>query len=154
MSQGSERAGVPLAVVGSGRGGDCAPTDANYITFFDACSAPALSMLLTDAGHFQFLDEQSALDRAVCTVGNTPDSVIRLASQAVMIAWGQLMIRGQHHEGGDSHVSQAQAAIRLQEFEMQLARLVAEAEPRLDAKPSRDGPAFQLRSKGLVHADQ
>lgn len=105
-----------------------------------------LQMVMRDAGHFQFLDEQSALDRAVCAVGHTPDKEIRLVSQAIMIAWGQLMIR-ERHVGGASHVSELRAADRLQEFEKQLASVSLNFQPR-DAG-ALTGPLFQLRSKGL-----
>lgn len=44
LLQGSVRRSVPLAVVGSGRGGDCAPRDANYSGFYEACSAPAVEV--------------------------------------------------------------------------------------------------------------
>lgn len=35
-----------MAVVGSGLGGDCAPKEANYRRFFDACSSPAWEVVL------------------------------------------------------------------------------------------------------------
>lgn len=104
-------------------------------------------MVLRDAGHFQFLDEQSALDRAVCAVGRTPDQAIRSTSQAIMVAWGQLIIRERQHESGSSHINQARAADRLKEFEKQLARLSTDAEP--GGPGALAGPPFLFRSKGL-----
>ena len=42
---------------------------------------PHVQVVVRDAGHFQFLDAQSAIDRAICTVGKTPDTVVRILSQ-------------------------------------------------------------------------
>jgi hypothetical protein len=36
---------VPIAVVGAGRGGDCAPSEANYKHFYDAAPAPKWQVL-------------------------------------------------------------------------------------------------------------
>lgn len=138
--QGSVRSSVPLAVVGSGRGGDCAPRDANYSGFYEACSAPAVELVLADAGHFQFLDEQSTLDRAVCTVGRTPDTVIKLTSQALMVAWGQLMIRER------KNASFVEVADRVFDLKGQVGKLLAGQNGDIEGDANK---VFQLRSKGL-----
>ena len=41
---------MPLAVLGSGRGGDCVPKNANYRLFYEACTAPAWQLVLEGAG--------------------------------------------------------------------------------------------------------
>jgi hypothetical protein len=41
---------VPLLVVGSGIGGDCAPGDANFLQFYQAAQGPAWELSLPDAG--------------------------------------------------------------------------------------------------------
>lgn len=41
----------------------------------------AQQVVLPDTGHFQFLDEQSSLDRAVCATGRVPDATVRAFSQ-------------------------------------------------------------------------
>lgn len=41
----------------------------------------ALQAVVPSAGHFQFLDEQSTLDRAVCAAGRTSDATVRAFSQ-------------------------------------------------------------------------
>ncbi|CAG9462582.1 unnamed protein product [Pedinophyceae sp. YPF-701] len=84
---------LPMVVVGAGRGGDCAPRDANYTRFYDACTGPAWQLLVRDAGHFQFLDRKSALQSAVCAEGRTPDGVVRAVAQAAMVAWGEAHVR-------------------------------------------------------------
>ena len=38
-------------------------------------------MLLRDAGHFQLLDEQSLLQRAICAVGPVQDEAVRNIAQ-------------------------------------------------------------------------
>ncbi|CAL8460752.1 g283 [Coccomyxa elongata] len=86
--------GVPLAIVGSGRAGDCVPKDSNYKRYYNACQAPAWEVVLGSAGHFQFLDEQSMLQRAVCAVGPVEDSSVREIAQTVMVAWGEIMLKG------------------------------------------------------------
>ena len=103
---------------------------------------------MKDAGHFQFLDEQSALDRAVCAVGRTPDTVVRLASQAIMVAWGQLVIRQRGRVGIGAHTNKVQVTGPLQELERQLAELCADVQSA-DAGALTSAP-FQLRSKGVV----
>lgn len=45
------------------------------------------------AGHFQFLDSVSPLQRAICEPGSASDEVVRGLSQAVMVAWGETMVQ-------------------------------------------------------------
>lgn len=63
--------------------------------FYDATSAPAWQVAIDQAGHFQFLDSQSTMQRAVCTVGPKPDADVRAVSQAVMVTWAELFARPQ-----------------------------------------------------------
>ena len=49
--------------------------------FYDACTAPAWMVSIPDAGHFQFLDKQTSMQRAVCTQGRVPDYSVRQVSQ-------------------------------------------------------------------------
>ena len=112
---------------------------------FSPLSVVCLQMVMQDCGHFQFLDEQSTLDRAVCQVGKTPDSVVRLASQAVMIAWGQLMIR--ERAGARSHSTEGMLRDpRLQDLETLLATLIP---AQAGSAGSPAAPLIQIRSKGL-----
>lgn len=85
---------LPMAVIGSGLGADCAPRDANYSRFFDSSSSPAWEVVLKDAGHFQFVDSTSLLFRSICREGATPDDAVRAVTQAVMVAWGETMVKG------------------------------------------------------------
>ncbi|KAK9908726.1 hypothetical protein WJX75_001965 [Coccomyxa subellipsoidea] len=91
--------GIPLAVIGSGRAGDCVPKDSNYRRYFNACQGPAWEVVLASAGHFQFLDEQSMLQRAVCAVGPVDDQSVRKVAQTVMVAWGEIMVKGRPSSG-------------------------------------------------------
>ncbi|GLI59127.1 hypothetical protein VaNZ11_000916 [Volvox africanus] len=89
---------LPLAVVGGGLGGDCAPRQANYRRFFAASTAPCWEVSIPEAGHFQFLDSLSGLQRALCPTGEVSDDDVRQVGLAVMVAWGESIIR---HKGED-----------------------------------------------------
>jgi hypothetical protein len=54
---------------------------------------PPPQVQIDDAGHFQFLDEPSALQRAVCAAGEVDEGAVRRTSQAVMVAWAEIMLR-------------------------------------------------------------
>ena len=43
-------ASLPVAVIGSGLGGGCAPSEANYTQFFEACNGPTMEVDIRDAG--------------------------------------------------------------------------------------------------------
>jgi len=104
---------VPLAVVGSGRGGDCVPVESNYERFYTASQAPSWEVTIPDAGHLQFLDFRgsTAMD-FVCGAGKIPDSVVGEITAGMMVAWGQVMIerkRGdsENHSNGSGSSSAA-----------------------------------------------
>eukprot|EP00775_Hariotina_reticulata_P003057 gene3058-3338_t len=82
---------LPVAVIGSGLGGECAPELSNYHSFFEAAPGAAWQLLLPSAGHFQYLDATSALQRALCgSADSSPDdAAVRALSQAAMVAWGE-----------------------------------------------------------------
>jgi pimeloyl-ACP methyl ester carboxylesterase len=90
----TQKRSLPLAVVGSGRGGDCVPVESNYERFFAASGAPSWEMSIPDAGHLQFLDMRgsTAMD-LVCGSGKIPDGTVAEITAAMMVAWGQLMIK-------------------------------------------------------------
>lgn len=86
---------LPVAVIGSSRSSDCAPDTSNFQHFYSAAPSAAWSVELGDAGHFQFLDAQSPLQKAVCGAGAAEaDQHVRLVSRSVLVAWGELMVRG------------------------------------------------------------
>uniref|UniRef100_A0A383WQ75 Chlorophyllase n=1 Tax=Tetradesmus obliquus TaxID=3088 RepID=A0A383WQ75_TETOB len=91
---------LPVAVVGSGLAGDCAPRFNNYSAFFTAAPSAAWEVLLPAAGHFQYLDSTTALQRAVCGGGadGPDDAAVRAVSQAALVAWGEAMVKA---PGGD-----------------------------------------------------
>ncbi len=73
---------LPIAVVGSGLGGDCVPSDSNHDLYYGAASAPAWEVVLHDAGHFQILDGRGGFMDAICAYGPTPDRVVQAITQA------------------------------------------------------------------------
>ncbi|KAG2491734.1 hypothetical protein HYH03_009897 [Edaphochlamys debaryana] len=89
---------LPLAVVGGGVGGDCAPRQSNFRRFFAASGAPCWEVAIPEAGHFQFLSELSPLQRALCPSGEAADEAVRGVGLAVMVAWAESVIR---HRGAD-----------------------------------------------------
>ena len=90
---GAQGRSLPLAVVGSGRGGDCVPIESNYERFFAASEAPTWEVTIPDVGHLQFLDSRgsTAMD-LVCGSGKIPDSVVADITAGMMVAWGQVMV--------------------------------------------------------------
>jgi dienelactone hydrolase len=90
----NQKRSLPLAVVGSGRGGDCVPVESNYERFFAASEAPTWEVSIPDAGHLQFIDgRQSTAMDLVCGAGKIPDSVVAEITAGMMVAWGQVMIK-------------------------------------------------------------
>lgn len=96
MQASPQRPAVPMVVIGTALSADCAPRDANYSFFYEASTGATWQVLIPDAGHFQFLDEQSMLDRSVCTVGRTPDATVRAISRAAMVSWAVATSRMRH----------------------------------------------------------
>jgi pimeloyl-ACP methyl ester carboxylesterase len=84
----------PLLVVGGERGGDCAPAGANYFDFARAASGDSWGVELAGAGHFQFLDSATFVQRAVCEEGRASDAEVRGVSQALMVAHAETVFRG------------------------------------------------------------
>ena len=84
----------PLLVVGGERGGDCAPAGANYFDFTRAASGDSWGVELAGAGHFQFLDSATFVQRAVCEEGRASDAEVRGVSQALMVAHAETVFRG------------------------------------------------------------
>lgn len=58
----------------------------SFRLFYEACTAPAWMVSVEQAGHFQFLDKQSSMQRAVCAQGRAPDYSVRQMSQVSVFA--------------------------------------------------------------------
>ena len=56
-------------------------------------------MDIGDAGHFQFLDQRSPLQRAVCPEGGVSEDSVRRVSQVWGLPKGQKRNAGQHWAG-------------------------------------------------------
>lgn len=83
---------LPVAIVGAGFGGDCAPAEANYQQFFDAVGRPCWLLVVPSAGHAQFLDPAGLglVQRAVCGDGGAEDKAVRLAAVTVCLAFAEV----------------------------------------------------------------
>lgn len=86
---------LPVALVGSGQGGDCAPRNANYLKFYDALQSAGWCVGLQRAGHFTFLDAASGLQKAVCPVAEDEgnEDAMRDVAKAVVASWAESMVR-------------------------------------------------------------
>lgn len=49
--------------------------------FYEACTAPAWLVVLKKTGHFQFLDQQTLLQQAICVEGPTSSTAVRSVGQ-------------------------------------------------------------------------
>jgi pimeloyl-ACP methyl ester carboxylesterase len=93
---------VPMVVIGAEFGGrspfgmPCAPTQYNYATFFDAARGPGLEVVLREAGHGQFVDDDraAAASAALCPVGTAMNETVRSVSRALLVAWAERTVRG------------------------------------------------------------
>ena len=86
--------GPPLLVVGGKYGGDCAPKGSNYLSFLEQ-SNPKSWGVEVRAGHFQFLDSATLVQRAVCEENpGVADAQVREVSQALMVAHAETVFRG------------------------------------------------------------
>ncbi|GAQ77704.1 Hypothetical protein KFL_000020650 [Klebsormidium nitens] len=103
-------ASLPIAIVGGAFGGDCAPPDANYRQFYNASSSPSWEVVIREAGHFQFVDNASTLQDAVCGSGRVDSKVVNDVSKAVMVTWAELMIRGKRATRRDASPSRSSEA--------------------------------------------
>ena len=57
-------------------------------SFYNASQGPSWEVVLGKAGHFQFLDSQSMLQRTICTVGPISDVFVRGVAQVPHIIPG------------------------------------------------------------------
>lgn len=93
---------VPIAVIGAEFGGrsslgmPCAPTQYNYATFFDAARGPGLEVVIREAGHGQFVDDDrtAATSAALCPAGSAMNETVRSVSRTLLVAWAERAMRG------------------------------------------------------------
>ncbi|MFO0625172.1 MAG: hypothetical protein U0325_06095 [Polyangiales bacterium] len=93
---------VPMVVLGAEFGGrssfgmPCAPTQYNYATFFDGARGPGLEVVLREAGHGQFVDDDrtAAASAALCPAGSAMNETVRTVSRALLVAWAERTLRG------------------------------------------------------------
>jgi hypothetical protein len=77
---------VPTLVLGAALNKDVVPPEANWSLFARAAAvggAPAWEVVLSGAGHLQFLDRQAPLFSLFSTSGPTPDEDVRRVSQVM-----------------------------------------------------------------------
>lgn len=92
---------VPMVVIGAEFGGrssfgmPCAPTQYNYTTFFDGARGPGLEVVLREAGHGQFVDDDrtAAASAALCPAGSAMNETVRTVSRTLLVAWAERTLR-------------------------------------------------------------
>ena len=165
--------------------------------FYNACQGPAWELVLREAGHFQLLDEQSLLQRAVCAVGPVDDAAVRNVAQvhrplqvpcsglrdqtrlvqctdvfdmnagtvawaqaprcgmqAVMVAWGELMVKDRPYSmarGAMQTVSSDGGLVAGTAHATALQReaLLAMQASLRDLMPHRGEPSLAMRLKNI-----
>lgn len=93
---------VPMAVIGAEFGGrssfgmPCAPTQYNYATFFDGARGPGIEVVIREAGHGQFVDDDrtAAASAALCPAGSAMNETVRTVSRTLLVAWAERALRG------------------------------------------------------------
>ena len=113
---------VPTAILGTGRGDDCAPQGANWAKFEEALgrsSTPRLIGVLPRAGHTQFVDNRRILSVDVCTTGRDKDTAIREVAMSLVSAWSQAALV--HGSVGEQSSARKQAFAALQDEEFSAA---------------------------------
>jgi hypothetical protein len=101
----------PSVIVGAALGGvaapgsfnmPCAPTAANFHTFFTSALAPSTEVSLAQTGHMQFIDDRARCPSSplggticsLCTSGTATDAAARDLSQVMLIALSERATRG------------------------------------------------------------
>ena len=70
-------------------------------SFYNASQGPSWEVVLGKAGHFQFLDNQSMLQRTICAVGPVQDVSVRGIAQVEPAALLALVFRRQIADVGE-----------------------------------------------------
>jgi len=85
---------LPVAIIGAGLGGDCAPVNSNYDCFYEAIRRLAWLIVIPTAGHAQFLDPDGLgqVQRTVCGRGKVDDALVREIAAAVCLAWADVTV--------------------------------------------------------------
>jgi len=84
-------------VIGAGKGSDCAPLGSNFESFFDAAPAARLEVVFPNAGHFQFVNEKTDIERSLCNEGTMPDSVVQSVTATALAVWADATL---HYDVG------------------------------------------------------
>jgi len=89
----------PLLVVGGVYGGECAPSGSNYAEFFAASPRGVAAKghdawgFSCGAGHFDFIDEATFVQKVICPDGSMDPSVTRDLCAALVVAHGERVLR-------------------------------------------------------------
>ncbi|OUS44292.1 putative submergence induced protein 2 [Ostreococcus tauri] len=100
----------PIAIVGGVNGGECAPASSNYEQFFAASPSGAVARdhppwgISCGAGHFDFVDEATFVQKVICPEGTLDATATRDLSAAIAVAHGERIFRPLPAYGDDDAV--------------------------------------------------
>lgn len=84
----------PSFVLGSGLGGECAPTGDNHVQFYAASPAPAWHIVALDYGHGDMLDEPQATTAAALCNSNPDRAAMRQLTGGALAAFFSEALQG------------------------------------------------------------
>jgi len=82
-----------MAVIGAGRGSDCAPKGSNYEVFFDNAKGERLLVEISGAGHFAFLPFVTAVEQSICSEGKVPAEKVVLVTESTLRLWAERTLK-------------------------------------------------------------
>ena len=95
LSHSKVNSNLPVAIIGGGHGGDCAPSDSSFDTFFRAARGPTWEAIVRDAGHLQFLDARNATAMGlVCQASSdVTDMQVEDVAHTMAVTWAETMVK-------------------------------------------------------------
>jgi len=84
----------PSLVIGTGRGGACAPDGDNHVQFYAASAAPAWHVVASDYGHGDMLDEDAASAAALVCDSNPDREPMRRLTAGMLTAFFRGALQG------------------------------------------------------------
>lgn len=85
---------VPTLVIGTGRGGDCAPAGDNHEQFYAASAAPAWHIVAPESGHADMLDEDAAAAAVLVCPGGPDRAGTRRLAGGLLAAFFRAALQG------------------------------------------------------------
>mmetsp|Transcript_9362 Transcript_9362/g.14781 ORF Transcript_9362/g.14781 Transcript_9362/m.14781 type:complete len:503 (-) Transcript_9362:80-1588(-) len=148
----SESRNLPMAIVGAGRGFDCAPRGSNFEQFFGAAKGRRVEVVFPEAGHFQFVDPLTDIERSICAEGRIPGDIVRNSTAALLALWADATL-------GEANLGLS--GFRFDDMRKVVEPVFERGKANMERRHTRLATALNARSKsrksqgsgGLVRAD-